>query len=97
MFKESKVNKIACPHCGQPGGSFVRKMFLGPAISTKCTSCGKKFGVPTKKSVVAFTPFVIAIFISGLIDPIIIRTAFLFFVFIIASIIQIKYVPLEAR
>jgi ribosomal protein S27E len=43
-----------CPHCGQSGISFTRKMFLGPAIPASCRVCGKLIGVPWSAMLVVF-------------------------------------------
>ena len=37
---------LTCPHCGKPGISAMRKMYLGPAVPATCKTCGKKVGVP---------------------------------------------------
>ena len=50
-----------CPHCNQPGLSVVRRAFLGPALPTKCTSCGQLIGVPWARSAVAVAPFLLGI------------------------------------
>lgn len=31
----------ACPHCGQPAITVLRKTFLGPGVPVDCQSCGK--------------------------------------------------------
>jgi hypothetical protein len=36
----------ACPHCGKPGISVVRKLGLVPLITATCKSCGEEIGVP---------------------------------------------------
>ncbi len=51
----------ACPHCGKPGISFWRKMFLGPAIPAKCRACGKLVGVPWSSMILLIPVFALAI------------------------------------
>jgi hypothetical protein len=36
----------ACPHCGGPGISVLRKLCLGSGGRVTCRSCGKKLSVP---------------------------------------------------
>ena len=36
---------LRCPHCHKPAMSQVRKSFLGPALSTSCSHCGKRVSV----------------------------------------------------
>ena len=50
-----------CPHCSKPGVSVLRRAFLGPAIAATCSSCGGKVGVPWGKSMIALSPFLLAI------------------------------------
>lgn len=37
---------FACPHCGRPGISLLRKLSLGPSLPTRCRECGQRVGVP---------------------------------------------------
>lgn len=40
------VKKCACPHCGEFGILFVRKMFFFAVLSETCESCGNKVKFP---------------------------------------------------
>ncbi len=53
---------LTCPVCGQPGMSMLRRIFLGPAISPRCRSCGVQIGVPLGRSALV-TSAVLALFI----------------------------------
>jgi hypothetical protein len=35
-----------CPHCGQKGISWLRKLVIGPGAPGTCKVCGKRVGVP---------------------------------------------------
>ena len=59
-----------CPHCGQPGLSFLRRAFLGPLIPASCVSCGKSIAIPLGRSLIAIAPFVLAILASALVPSI---------------------------
>ena len=37
--------KLRCPHCGRPGVSGLRKLFLGPVTWATCRECGKRVSV----------------------------------------------------
>ena len=50
-----------CPHCGQPGISFLRRAFLGPLIPATCISCGKQIAIPWGRSFLAVAPFILAL------------------------------------
>jgi hypothetical protein len=58
---------LECPHCHQPSISIWRKMWLGPAASAKCSSCGGAVSVPWS-AMLAGTPFFAAILVTPLIS-----------------------------
>ena len=51
----------ACPHCGGPGISTLRRWSLGPALPATCQSCGRKIGVPWGRSMLTLVPFLLGI------------------------------------
>jgi len=51
---------LQCPHCHQPAMSYVRKSFLGPALSASCAHCGKRVSVAWL-AVGAVVPFIVSI------------------------------------
>jgi hypothetical protein len=85
-----------CPHCGEYGISMMRKMFLGPAYPATCKVCKKKVGVPYT-AMLAGIPFVIAIIIATLVDPIAVKVLLWNGGFILTAIIHMLWVPLEPR
>jgi predicted RNA-binding Zn-ribbon protein involved in translation (DUF1610 family) len=90
------MKKLDCPHCGKPGISVMRKMCLGPAVPATCEACGKKVGVPYM-AMLAGIPFLAAIVGSELVEPFALKTAFLIGGFVVMAVIQMRWVPLEAR
>ena len=96
--KESEMDKLKCPHCDQPGITFFQKMCLGPIFSTKCKSCGQKVGVPYKAVLaVTIVPLLMLVYVSTLIEQVIIWVILWGAGSIIMLFIHMKYVPLEAR
>ncbi len=87
-----------CPHCGQPGISWLRKLFLGQAAPATCKACGQKVGLPRWWSTAWFVPFVAltALRLLGLFSS---TECFwlLVFSFLAASFFQMLLVPLEKR
>ena len=57
------MSKLDCPHCGKPGISIMRKMFLGPAVPATCQACGEKIGVPYT-AMLAGLPFLAAVVVT---------------------------------
>ena len=95
-MKGNQLSYFVCPHCDQKGVSFLRKMFLGPAVPATCKCCGKKVGV-SYKSMIGVLPIAGAYFIAKYIETMPIVFGIYALGFIFASIIQIKFVSLEAR
>ena len=46
----------SCQHCGEPGISKLRKLFMGPALPHTCRSCGEKTGLPYYSVLVMVPP-----------------------------------------
>lgn len=90
------MKKIVCPHCQEPGISFLRKMCLGPAVPATCKACGKKVGVSIS-SMYAAIPFFIAIIGSNFVESFSVKAIFVIVGFMAMSIIHMRYVPLERR
>ena len=86
-----------CPHCGKPGISVWRKLFLGPIFPTTCKQCGNKVGVPYSAW------FIIALFtitiglVEFFVDSIMFKIVIWVVVFLIMSVIYLKYVPLVPK
>jgi hypothetical protein len=59
----------ACPHCGGPGITTLRRNSLGPAFPATCRSCGRKIGVPWS-SMLAMLPFLLGILAAPLLPGI---------------------------
>ena len=91
------MSKLNCPHCGKPGISLMRKMFLGPAVPATCKTCGKKVGVPYM-SMLATIAFVAAALLgSALVEPLALEAAIWIGCFVVVSVIHMRWVPLEPR
>jgi hypothetical protein len=88
---------LACPHCGGPGISTSRKLWLGPAIPAKCRTCGKKIGVPWSRSLLAFLPFGIALLATANIQAWSLRILILAAGSYTMFLINLRYVPLVPR
>lgn len=39
------AKRYACPHCGEKTISLWRRLFLGPALPTRCSACQQRVGV----------------------------------------------------
>jgi hypothetical protein len=78
-----------CPHCGEIAMSWKTKIALGPGRDVACRECGKPVSVTWNGTAVAMIPFVIGIFIGGIV-PVVIGT-------LAAIPIQLFWVPLVAR
>jgi endogenous inhibitor of DNA gyrase (YacG/DUF329 family) len=93
---DEAMNKLVCPHCGKPGISILRKMFLGPAVPAKCKVCGKKVGVPYT-SMLAIIPFNAAILASAVVEPFAFKAALWVGGFVVMTFIHMRWIPLEPR
>ena len=85
-----------CPHCGEPGVSKMRKMFLGPAIPATCKACGKKVGVPYT-AMLAALPFFIAIVASAFVESFLVKASLWIAGLLVLSVIHMLWIPLERR
>lgn len=86
-----------CPHCGEPGISTFRKLFLGPAVSTTCKVCGKKVSVSHRSILIMVPLLFIAVFIGTFVDSTAIKIVTILLLFIITTIAQLRWIPLERR
>lgn len=87
-----------CPHCGKPGISVWRKLWLGPAIPATCKQCGNKVGVPYSSAMFVMIPFIIATALTVIyIDSITLKIAICVVLTLILCVIYLKYVPLVPR
>ncbi len=86
----------ACPHCGNPGISRMRKMFLGPAFPARCKVCGKVVGVPWTATFAAI-PFMVAVIGAAFVEPLVAKAALWVAGWVVMSIIHMVWVPLEPR
>jgi hypothetical protein len=75
----------------------MRKMFLGPAVPATCKVCKKKVGVSYTASTLAIIPFVIAMIIAILIDPITVKVLLWIGGAILSTAIYMLWVPLKPR
>lgn len=83
------MHKYTCPHCGRSTISWLRKMFLGPALPATCSSCNKKVGVPYTAMLAGIPLFVCFIFPFS---------PFLWLLgFVVTAVIWTFWVPLEKR
>jgi len=83
-----------CPHCGKPGISVWRKLFLGPLVPTTCKQCGREVGVPYS-SVFMILPFMAAMALVIIyVDPVAIKVAVWAALAIIMIVVYLKYIPL---
>ena len=85
-----------CPHCNEPAVSWLRKMFLGPALPATCRSCGKKVGVP-HTAMIAVIPFGIAIVAARSIEPLAVKALLWIAGFLVMSVVHMLCIPLEPR
>lgn len=85
-----------CPHCGEPGISKIRKLFLGPAVPATCKACGQKVGVPYTVMIIAL-PFLIALGLSVSVESFMIKVAIWIVGFLLMSTIHMLWIPLEKR
>ncbi len=87
-----------CPICGKPGITLLKKAFIGPASFTTCQQCGKKVSVPYSYFFLAFTPFLLSMFISiFFINNTLLKYAILTIGIIVMFTIYIKWVPLISK
>ena len=87
---------LTCPHCGKPGISAMRKMYLGPAVPATCKTCGKKVGVPYI-AMFAVIPFAAAIVGSEFVEPFALKAALWVGGFVVMAFCHMRWVPLEPR
>ena len=91
------ISRLECPHCGKPGITTMRKIFLGPAVPATCKACGRKIGVPYT----AMLPFILFIgailLLSPLLEPFWLKVALWAGGFIAVSVAQVRWVPLQKR
>jgi len=90
------MTKLLCPHCGKQGISFLRKLFLGPAVSTKCKVCGNKVGVPYL-AVLAIIPFLGSIVAAQFTETFMLKVVLWIAGFVVMSIIHMRWVHLKPR
>jgi hypothetical protein len=94
--EEDVMTKLTCPWCEKPAISVLRKMWLGPALSTKCRNCGRPIGVPYT-SMLALIPF-IGLGGLGVDTPDIVpKVAMISAGFALMCALHIYWVPLERR
>ena len=85
-----------CPHCGQPGISWLRKMCLGPPIPATCKACGRKVGVPYT-AMVALVPLLIAIAALSFVDSWAAKAVIWIAGVVAMSAIHMLWIPLQPR
>ena len=90
------MNKLTCPHCGKPGISVLRKMFLGPAVRTACKTCGEKVGVPWI-SMLGSIPAFVAVAAISLAESYEVKGVILLVTVVLLAIANLLWVPLERR
>jgi uncharacterized protein (DUF983 family) len=78
--------KCKCPSCGRPAFSWLRKLFVAPALPAICGSCGEKITVSHKAAMLASIPMAIGFSLSS---PLL--------AFVATTIFWIVWVPLEKR
>ena len=83
-----------CPHCGRPGISIIRKLFLGPGIPAKCRVCGRKVNVP-RTSMIAVIPFVIGTSTARFVEAMAAKVLLWIAGFLVMIIIVELFFPLE--
>lgn len=87
---------LDCPHCGNPGVSFLRKMYMGPAISAACRSCGKRVGVPYT-AMLAIIPLLVVGPVALAVESHALGAVLLIAGFTAMSYIHMCWIPLEPR
>lgn len=87
---------LDCRHCGKPGITLTRKIWLGPAARATCRTCGKKVSVPYT-AMLAHVPFGVAILLSPVAEPFWAKVAVLVVGFTVMSVVHMRWVPLAKR
>jgi prepilin signal peptidase PulO-like enzyme (type II secretory pathway) len=90
------VGNLECPNCHQKTISLWRKMFLGPARSATCPSCGSRISVPFA-AMLAVIPFLIAIIAAGMVGSGTLAAVVLVAGFLTMSWIHYKFIPLIVK
>ncbi len=79
-----------CLHCGKPGISTIRKLFLGPAVPATCKNCGKKVGVTYRSISLGLLPFLVPVLVFYLSGAMVLVLAS----FLLWCYVHLKWVPL---
>ena len=90
------MQALECPHCHQPEIPVSRKMWLGPATSTTCRSCGAAVSVPWS-AMWAGTPFFAAIVIAAFVSSALVAAALWILGAAAMAWLHFRYVPLIAK
>lgn len=59
------MTKLECPHCGRPGITMLRRMFLSPAFPAHCLECGGKVGVSYARTFLCAVPLPLGYLMIG--------------------------------
>ena len=51
-----------CPHCGEPGITWLQRATLGPAGARVCKRCGQRVSVPWRSNFVVQIPALVLMF-----------------------------------
>lgn len=88
---------LRCPHCGGPGISTWRKIYLGPTFPANCRTCGRKIGVPYVRSLLGLLPILVASVAIVSVDAWSIRVLCVVVGAAGALYVFLRYVPLIQR
>ena len=89
---------LQCPYCNNKGLSILQKIFIDPAITIQCKSCGKNIGISwLSKLLFLFTlPF---FFIAHILieNSFVLKAIVFTFLFLLSLYIDYEYVPIVKR
>jgi hypothetical protein len=98
---------LDCPHCGNPAMSAAKKLWVGPARTVRCKSCGQPVSVAWLQSglvlSLGWAPFlIVALFpvVTGVAAPLWVDIAAVaaFLIGLVAMFwLYVKFVPLVRR
>jgi hypothetical protein len=91
------LQNLECRHCHNRTISPWRKQLIGPWVSAACPSCGGAVGVPHYAFLFIWPFAVLAIVAYRMIDSIAIFGILVVAIFVLASWIQHRYVPLIGK
>ena len=85
-----------CPHCGQDCMSSLQKLFVSPANSVSCRSCGKGVSILWRHALALLLPAAIGLLTMKILE---LKPAqiliFGLILIVVAGLIQVRFIPLS--